>query len=58
MISDEGAEHGNGGAEHGNNGVSQTQRHVSNWVDADAEDDEEEEGEPYIQATPPYYEEH
>ncbi|XP_052623477.1 uncharacterized protein LOC111895310 isoform X2 [Lactuca sativa] len=55
---DEGAEHGNGGAEHGNNGVSQTQRHVSNWVDADAEDDEEEEGEPYIQATPPYYEEH
>lgn len=36
------------------NGVSQ--RHVSNWVDADEEDDED--SEPYVQATPPYCEEH
>lgn len=36
-----------------------SQHHPSNWVDADehGDEDEEEENELYIQATPPYYEE-
>lgn len=42
------------------NGQDISQRHRSNWVDAD-EDDEDgdgEENELYVQSTPPYNEEH
>ncbi|KAK8468698.1 hypothetical protein PHAVU_006G090000 [Phaseolus vulgaris] len=36
-----------------------SQHHRSNWIAAEEDDeDEEEENEQYIQATPPYYEEH
>ncbi|XP_024981707.1 DNA repair protein rad9 isoform X2 [Cynara cardunculus var. scolymus] len=34
-----------------------SQRHLSNWVDADEDDEEGEDSEPYVQATPPYCEE-
>lgn len=34
-----------------------SQRHPSNWVDADEEDDEGEDDEMCVQSTPPYYEE-
>ncbi|KAL2941020.1 Cell cycle checkpoint control protein RAD9A [Bienertia sinuspersici] len=34
-----------------------SQRHLSNWVDADEDDDEGEESELCVQSTPPYYEE-
>ncbi|EYU23719.1 hypothetical protein MIMGU_mgv1a0208132mg, partial [Erythranthe guttata] len=31
-----------------------SQRHRSNWVDADEEDDEGDETELYVESTPPY----
>nr|GEU38259.1 cell cycle checkpoint control protein RAD9A isoform X1 [Tanacetum cinerariifolium] len=34
-----------------------SQRHHSNWVDADEDDDEGGDSEPFVQATPPYCEE-
>lgn len=34
-----------------------SQRHPSNWVDADEDDDEGEDNEMCVQSTPPYYEE-
>ncbi|KAF4364774.1 hypothetical protein F8388_018450 [Cannabis sativa] len=39
------------------NGQGVSQRHLSNWVDAneDDDDDEEEEAEIYVQSTPPYH---
>lgn len=43
------------GAEINGQGVV-SQRHHSNWVD-DEDDDEGEDSEPYVQATPPYCEE-
>ncbi|XP_010546716.1 PREDICTED: cell cycle checkpoint control protein RAD9A isoform X2 [Tarenaya hassleriana] len=47
-----------GGAE--NNGNCFSQRHPSNWVDAyeDEDDNDGDENEMCIQATPPYYEDH
>ena len=38
-------------------GETFSQRHLSNWVDADEDDDEGEESELCVQATPPYNEE-
>ena len=39
-----------------------SQRHPSNWVDADEDDDDDDddgdEDEMCVQSTPPYYEEH
>ena len=38
-----------------------SQRHPSNWVDADEDDDDDDDGdedEMCVQSTPPYYEEH
>ena len=35
-----------------------SQRHPSNWVDADEDDDDGDEDEMCVQSTPPYYEEH
>ncbi|KAK7842003.1 cell cycle checkpoint control protein rad9a [Quercus suber] len=35
-----------------------SQRHPSNWVDADEDDDDGDEDELCVQSTPPYYEEH
>lgn len=41
-----------------NNGQPFSQHHPSNWVDAEEDDeDDADEEEPYIQATPPYYDE-
>ena len=34
-----------------------SQRHPSNWVDAEDEDDDEEDDEMCVQSTPPYCEE-
>lgn len=39
------------------NGHGFSQRHPSNWVDADEDDDEGEEPDLCVQSTPPYYEE-
>lgn len=41
-----------------NNGQAVSQHHPSNWVDAEEDDeDDADEDEQYIQATPPYYDE-
>ncbi|KAM7523160.1 hypothetical protein LguiA_013062 [Lonicera macranthoides] len=40
-----------------NNGHGFSQRHPSNWVDADEDDDEGEEADLCVHSTPPYYEE-
>ena len=40
------------------NGQGVSQRHRSNWVDANEDDDDDDEGEEtelYVQSTPPYY---
>ncbi|KAK6228986.1 hypothetical protein SCA6_017937 [Theobroma cacao] len=39
------------------NGLGLSQRHPSNWVDADEDDDDGDENELRVQSTPPYYEE-
>lgn len=39
------------------NGHVISQRHPSNWVDADEEDDEGDETDLCVRSTPPYYEE-
>ncbi|KAA8545175.1 hypothetical protein F0562_019936 [Nyssa sinensis] len=49
------AEDPRGGAEINGHGFSQ--RHPSNWVDADEDDDEGDETELCVQSTPPYHEE-
>ncbi|EOY14196.1 Cell cycle checkpoint control protein family, putative [Theobroma cacao] len=39
------------------NGLGLSQRHPSNWVEADEDDDDGDENELCVQSTPPYYEE-